>query len=86
MTKLRPTRTATHIATLVDYSRDRRFVFAFCPLCDHAEESPIFADDVAAAKDSSIAIIRRHLRHKHRVVAFPVEIKFTVKQEAQNTD
>jgi hypothetical protein len=67
--KLRITRTASIISTLVDHGRDKQFVVAFCPICDHAEEAPARDNDLETAKNSSIAIIRQHLRRKHRVIA-----------------
>jgi hypothetical protein len=81
MAKLRPSRKAGQISTLVDHSREGRFIFAFCPLCDHAEEAPIHENDMAAAKNSSITIIQQHLRHKHRVEVAPMKITFTVEAE-----
>jgi len=76
MTRLRVSRQVSQISTLVDHSRKGRFVLAFCPLCDHAEEAPAFDQDHAAAAAASIAIIRQHLRRKHRVA--PPEVKITL--------
>jgi hypothetical protein len=54
------------IATLVDFHREGRFVIAYCPLCDHAEE----AEDVGGGREQtasiSVAKIEAHLRRIHR--------------------
>jgi hypothetical protein len=63
------------ITTLVDHGREGRFIFAFCPVCDHAEE----AEDTGSGRDqavsASVAKIEAHLRRIHRK---PVALKIIV--------
>lgn len=63
------------ITTLVDFDREGRFIFAFCPVCDHAVES----EDTGAGRDrtasASVAKIEAHLRRVHRR---PVALKITI--------
>jgi len=86
MTKLRVSRKASQISILVDHSREGRFVFAFCPLCDHAEEAAAPDNDHATAAASSIAIIRRHLRHKHRVTTAEMETPFSLQPQVATAE
>ena len=63
------------ITTLVDHDREGRFIFAFCPVCDHAVES----EDTGAGRDqtmsASVAKIETHLRRIHRK---PIGLKITI--------
>ena len=62
------------IATLVDHQREGRFVIAFCPICDHAEE----AEDEGRGRDQtqsiSIAKIHVHIHKRHRDNAARINI------------
>ena len=68
-----PSSTSVKIATLVDHKREGLFVFAFCPICDHAEESRDEGTGRDGAKSSSIAKIQVHISKAHRPK--PVKIK-----------
>ena len=66
------------ITTLVDYQREGRFIFAFCPVCDHAEE----AEDIGGGRDqtasASVAKVEAHLRRAHRK---PDALKIIIKPQ-----
>jgi hypothetical protein len=75
----------THkIATLVDHERDGRYIIAFCPICDHAEE----AKDDGAGRDQtqfdSIAKIKLHIRHRHRTKSAKVKITVIHREPSAN--
>jgi hypothetical protein len=53
------------IATLVDHQRDGRFVVAFCPICDHAEEAEDGGGGHSQTQSLSIAKIKLHIRNRH---------------------
>jgi hypothetical protein len=67
------------IATLVDHDRDGRFVFAFCPICDHVEEAGDDGGGREQAASDSVAKIKIHIRRVHP--AQPVKIKISVVRE-----
>jgi hypothetical protein len=62
------------ITTLVDHQREGRFVFAFCPLCDHAEEAEDLGGGRDQAASASAAKIEKHLRKYHRGKSFKLKI------------
>jgi len=66
MSHISETGRTARITTLVDFHREGRFVIAFCPLCDHAEE----AEDVGGGREQaasvSVSKIEAHLRRIHR--------------------
>jgi hypothetical protein len=64
------------IATLVDHEREGRFVFAFCPICDHVEEAGDDGGGREQAASDSVAKIKIHIRRVHREK--PVGIKISV--------
>jgi hypothetical protein len=64
------------IATLVDHQRDGRFVVAFCPICDHAEEAEADGGGRGQAESVSIAKIKVHIRYRHRTK--PAKVKISV--------
>ena len=75
MNESTPDFTSSHrIATLVDHNREGRFVVAFCPICDHAEE----AEDDGSGRDrtesQSVAKIKVHIHNRHRARAMKVKI------------
>jgi hypothetical protein len=57
------------ITTLVDHEREGRFVVAFCPICDHAEESEDGGGGREHAQYASVAKIEVHIRKRHRAKA-----------------
>jgi hypothetical protein len=65
-----------HIATLVDYEREGRFVIAFCPICDHAEEAEDYGGGREQTQSSSIAKIKVHIHKQHH--AAPVRVKISI--------
>lgn len=67
------------IATLVDHHRDGRFIFAFCPVCDHAAESEDTGDGREQTASRSVAKIETHLKRIHRK---PVALKITIKAQS----
>lgn len=71
-----PSDSAAKIATLVDYQRDGRFVVAFCPICDHAEEAEDEGGGREHTASESIAKIRVHIFKRHH--AKPAKVKISV--------
>jgi hypothetical protein len=57
------------ISTLVDHEREGRFIVAFCPICDHAEESEDDGGGREHAQFASVAKIEVHIRERHRARA-----------------
>ena len=57
---------SNRIATLVDHRREGRFVVAFCPICDHAEEAEDAGAGRSETRSASVAKIKAHMRHAHR--------------------
>ncbi len=66
------------IATLVDHQREGRFVIAFCPICDHAEEAKDDGGGRGQMESISIAKIKVHISNRHRVK--PARVKISVVQ------
>ena len=66
------------IATLVDHQREGRFVIAFCPICDHAEEAKDDGGGRGQMESVSIAKIKVHISNRHR--ARPARVKISVIQ------
>jgi len=66
------------IATLVDHQREGRFVVAFCPICDHAEEAKDDGGGRGQTESVSIAKIKVHISNRHR--ARPLRVKISVIQ------
>ena len=62
------------IATLVDHKREGRFVIAFCPICDHAEEAEIGREGRDQTEPDSVAKIRVHISNRHRARTATVKI------------
>ena len=62
------------IATLVDHQREGRFIVAFCPICDHAEEAEDDGGGRGQAESVSVAKIKVHIRYRHRAKAEKVKI------------
>jgi uncharacterized Zn finger protein (UPF0148 family) len=69
------------ISTLVDHSREGRFVVAFCPICDHAEEVPAPHGNHAKAANASIENIQRHVRRNHRTAARELKISIAANRK-----
>ena len=66
------------IATLVDHQREGRFVIAFCPICDHAEEAKDDGGGRGQMESVSIAKIKVHISNRHRTR--PARVKISVLQ------
>jgi hypothetical protein len=64
------------IATLVDHQRDGRFVIAFCPICDHAEEAEDDGIERGQTESVSVAKIKVHIRNRHNAKPAKVKISF----------
>ena len=62
------------IATLVDHERDGRYVIAFCPICDHAEEAKDDGGGRVETESVSIAKIKVHIGSRHSTKAAKVKI------------
>ena len=62
------------IATLVDHKRDGRFVIAYCPICDHAEEAEDNGDGRERAQSASVARIEVHIYKRHRAKAIHIKL------------
>ena len=69
---------AHKITTLVDHQREGRFVVAFCPICDHAEEAKDDGGGRGQTESVSIAKIKVHISNRHR--ARPARVKISVVQ------
>jgi hypothetical protein len=68
------------IATLVDRKREGRFVVAFCPICDHAEEVEDGGGGTEHTKQASMARIRLHIDRRHK--RKPARVKISVRRAA----
>jgi hypothetical protein len=64
------------IATLIDREREGRFVIAFCPICDHAEEAEDSGEGQDQAQTASVAKIRLHIQNRHPLR--PSRVKISV--------
>jgi hypothetical protein len=69
---------AHKITTLLDHQREGRFVVAFCPICDHAEEAKDDGGGRGQMESISIAKIKVHISIRHR--ARPARVKISVVQ------
>ena len=69
---------AHKITTLVDHQREGRFVVAFCPICDHAEEAKDDGGGRGQMESISIAKIKVHISNRHRTR--PARVKISVIQ------
>jgi hypothetical protein len=69
------------IATLVDHQREGRFVIAFCPICDHAEEAEDDGGGRGKTESVSIAKIKVHISYRHR--GKPERVKISVIRRSQ---
>jgi len=65
------------IATLVNRQRDGLLVFAFCPICDHAEEARDQGGGQEQTQSDSIAKIKLHIRKIHRSKQPRIKISIT---------
>jgi len=67
---------AHRIATLVDHQRDGRYVVAFCPICDHAEEAEDDGAGRGPTESVSVAKIKVHILNRHQ--SKPAKVKISV--------
>jgi hypothetical protein len=82
LSQTNPTDARFKIATLVDHQREGRFVVAFCPICDHAEEAEDDGGGREQTASESIAKIKVHIRKRHQ--AAPARVKISVISRPKN--
>jgi hypothetical protein len=70
---------STEITTLVDHQREGRYVFAFCPICDHAEEARDAGRGRDMALSDSVNKIKAHLRKAHRAKTANLKISVVLR-------
>ena len=70
------------ISTLVDHSREGKFVIAFCPICDRTAEANENGRGREEATADSIAKIQLHIRKSHPPKTKRVKISAVVRNRA----
>ena len=70
------------ISTLVDHSREGKFVIAFCPICDRTAEATENGRGREEAMADSIAKIQLHIRKSHPPKTKRVKISAIVRTRA----